>query len=211
MSKSFRREFPMWVGLVAGVMVIVDYFFNIPTLSIFFKEIVQWRNIVAAFALALGVGNLTRIHSHAISQKREYWFFSILLLVTMYGYMALGLITTSKSVPYRFFWDNMFQPLSGTWYSMTVFYMTSACWRAFRIKTPQAAVMLGAAVLAMLGQVGFGQIIWSQLPAIKSWLQGPPTTAGMRGITIGAALGMISMSFRVILGLERSHLGGVGE
>jgi len=92
-----------------------------------------------------------------------------------------------------------------------VFYMTSACWRAFRIKTPQAAVMMGAAVLAMLGQVGIGQVIWSQLPAIKSWLQGPPTTAGMRGITIGAALGMISMSFRVILGLERSHLGGVGE
>jgi hypothetical protein len=193
------------------VTVIVDYFFNIPTVSVFSKEFVQWRNIVAAFALALGVGNLTRIHSRALNQKKEYWFFSLVLLVTMYGYIALGVLTTTRSVPYTFFWHNLFQPLSGTWYSMTVFYMTSACWRAFRIKTPQAAVMLGAAVLAMLGQVGIGQVIWSELPVIKTWLQGPFTTAGMRGITIGAALGMISLSFRVILGLERSHLGGMGE
>jgi len=35
-----------------------------------------------------------------------------------------------------------------------------------------------------------------------------PTTAGQRAIMIGAAFGIIGSSLRIILGIERSYLGG---
>jgi hypothetical protein len=211
MGSNLRKELPFWVGLAAAAIIMVDYFFNIPALSQASKDILQWRIILSAFALALGIGNLTRIHSHIIAQRKPYWTFSVLLLFTLYAYLLLGIATTTRSPQYKFWWDNLYQPLHGTWYSMTVFYMTSACWRAFRIRNSQAAIMLASAVLVMLGNVGIGKVMWSQLPVIAAWINSIPTNAGMRGITIGASLGMISLSLRVIVGLERGHLGGVGE
>ncbi len=35
-----------------------------------------------------------------------------------------------------------------------------------------------------------------------------PLTAGMTAIMIGIALGTMSSSLRIILGIERSHIGG---
>lgn len=206
-----RKELPVWIGTIAGGIVVIDYFFNIPGLSTISKEIINWRIVLAAFALALGVGNLTRIHLHRIRERRAYWPYSAALLFTVYGYLILGLLGTSKHPTYMFFWNNLYQPLSATWYSTTVFYMTSATWRAFRIRNPQAAVLLISGIIVMLGSVGIGYALSPEIPKLSAWLIAIPNTASMRGITIGAALGMIALSMRVILGLERGHLGGVGE
>jgi uncharacterized integral membrane protein len=206
-----RKELPFWTGLAAGAIVVADYFLRVPAIAAMAREVLQWRVILAAFALALGIGNLTRIHVTAVTRKKAYWPFSLILLAGLYGYLVLGLLTTTRSISYKFVFDNLYQPLSGTWYSITVFYMMSATWRAFRIRNAQAGVMLASAALVMLGQVGAGALLWRGLPTIASWLMTTGQNAGMRGITISASLGMVALSLRVILGLERSHMGGVGE
>jgi len=206
-----RRELPVWLGFIGGMMVIIDYFFKNPTVALLSKEFLNWRIVMAAFALALGIGNLTRIHGRAVAAKKQYWTYSVLLLVSLYGYLALGLLTSTTSKGYLFFWNNLYQPLGGTWYSITVFYMASAAWRAFRMRNVEAAVLLAAAMLAMLGAVGIGAAISPSIPKFAKWLANVPQAAALRGITIGAALGMIGVSLRVILGLERTHLGGAGE
>jgi len=40
------------------------------------------------------------------------------------------------------------------------------------------------------------------------WINGVPNLAGQRGIMICSAIGAISVSLRVLLGLERTYLGG---
>lgn len=206
-----RKELPVWIAMATGGIVLIDYFFNVPALSTISRELVSWRNILAAFALALGIGNLTRIHLTRARERRAYWPYSVLLLVTVYGFLALGLVATPKHATYQFFWNNLYQPLSATWYSTTVFYMTSATWRAFRIRNAQSGVLLLSGIIVMLGSVGVGYALWPEIPRISAWLLDIPNTAALRGITIGAALGMTALSLRVILGLERGHLGGVGE
>lgn len=206
-----RKELPFGIGLIASVTVLLDYFFDVPILSTWAKEVLNWRVLISAFALLIGIGNLTRIHVRRVARKDENWLFSAWLIIALYAYLFVGIFRGTQDPVYTFFYSNVYQPLSGTWYSITVFYMTSACWRAFRMRNAPAAVMLITAMVMMFGTVGIGSVIWPKFPQVAAWINAIPTTAGMRGITIGGALGMISLSLRVVIGLERGHLGGLGE
>ena len=47
----------------------------------------------------------------------------------------------------------------------------------------------------------------AQIPNLAIWVMNSPNLAGQRAIIIGIGLGVISMSLRLILGIERSYLG----
>jgi hypothetical protein len=47
-----------------------------------------------------------------------------------------------------------------------------------------------------------------QMSDYANWIMDIPNTAGQRAIMMGAALGVVATSLRVILGIERSYLGG---
>ncbi len=51
------------------------------------------------------------------------------------------------------------------------------------------------------------QLEFLQIPSIANWIMTVPNLSGQRAIMIGIALGIISTSLKLILGLERSYLG----
>ncbi len=86
-----------------------------------------------------------------------------------------------------------------------------AGFRAFRARNAEATLLLLAAALVMFASVPIGEgmpIVGEYLVVLKDWILDVPNNAARRAIFIGAALGAISTGLRVILGLERSHLGG---
>ena len=46
-----------------------------------------------------------------------------------------------------------------------------------------------------------------EIPNLSGWILSSFNTAGQRAIQMGIALGIISMSLKLILGIERSYLG----
>jgi hypothetical protein len=46
------------------------------------------------------------------------------------------------------------------------------------------------------------------IPNLSNWIMAVPNLAGQRTIMIGISLGIVSTSLRLILGIERAHLGG---
>jgi hypothetical protein len=48
----------------------------------------------------------------------------------------------------------------------------------------------------------------ARLSNFADWVMNFPNAAGQRAIMIGIALGIVSTSLRIILGIERSHIGG---
>ncbi len=105
-------------------------------------------------------------------------------------------------------------------YALLAFFIASASYRAFRAKNVDATILLTAAGIILLGRTFLGALITSWMPESLSffkidnlaiWLMTFPNTAGQRAIMIGIALGVVSMSLRIIVGIERSHLGGGKE
>ncbi|MCG8417859.1 MAG: hypothetical protein MJE77_07945 [Proteobacteria bacterium] len=108
---------------------------------------------------------------------------------------------------YQWVYRYIFDPCNSTMFALLAFFIASAAFRAFRARNVEAALLLGAAILIMLGRVPIGRAISDFLPELSDWIVDIPNNAGRRAIMIGAALGAIVTGLRVILGLERSHLG----
>ena len=103
-------------------------------------------------------------------------------------------------------------------FSLLAFFVASASYRAFRAKTPEATVLLVAAFVILVGRTPVGNALtawipppfdqYLHIPNLSQWIMSVPNLAGQRTIQIGIALGIISSSLRLMLGIERSHLGG---
>jgi hypothetical protein len=119
-------------------------------------------------------------------------------------------------------YEFMFKPLTATMFSLLAFYVASAAFRAFRAKNVEASLLLGTALIILLAQTFAGYWLTRWLPAdtqtsawawlrienLKILIMRVFTTAGTRAIMIGIALGLASTSIKIMLGQDRSYLGG---
>ncbi|MCD6326698.1 hypothetical protein J7M28_03980 [bacterium] len=172
--------------------------------------------IIAAFAMILGICNLTKLHVNKIRYKRPHWGYSIVLLAGLAGMTIPGLFVGAikEGGIFDFLFKNVHVPMQSTMFSLLAFFVASASYRAFRARTLDAALLLVAGFIVMLGRAPIGDAMTSFLPEggqmsdVANWIMAVPNTAGQRAIMMGAGLGVVATSLRVILGIERSYLGG---
>jgi hypothetical protein len=123
----------------------------------------------------------------------------------MLGAGVFGGIT--EGTIFDWFFVNTFTPMQATMFALLAFFIASAAFRAFRVRTVQAALLAITAVLVMIGRVPIGETIWKSFPDFTEWIMNVPQLAGKRAILIGAALGAIATGLKVITGLERTYMG----
>lgn len=203
-----KRTLPLAAGFVSGGIIVAAYCVKDATLARWGAAVVSWRNIVAAFSLGIGAVNLVQSHVKTVARRGRSWEASVLLLVSLAGFTVVGLMKGTSHPVHRWGFEYLYQPVYSGISSLLAFMITSASYRAFRFKDWQSALLVFSAVVVILGQVGIGGLIYRGLPGWSSWIMSFPNMAGMRGITIGGALGAIALSLRVLLGLERAYLGG---
>ena len=202
-----KSKLPVVVTFVAAFIIVAQYYLDIPAWKSFAAELLRWNVVLAAFALALGIGGIVRLHWGRISRRDPSAPYSAICLLSLAVFLVVGFAQTTRGKTYQWLWDYILLPVQATSYATTFFFITSAAYRAFRIKNSYAVVLMVSAILMML-RVGFFASVMPFTPKVAAWVWDIPTTAGMRAVTIGAALSLVGSSFRVIVGLERGHLGG---
>ena len=194
--------------------------------------------VVGSFAIGLGVVALVQLHSRNISRRRSGWGFSVVLLVSFVAMTVFGLMNayspSTNIIPrvpglwasqnahglYRFLFTGGLSSLTSATFSIIAFYIASAAYRAFRIRSLEATLLMAAALIVMLGSVSFGTWFTHRIPEklpsgidnpwanfrienIAQWLLMEVNTAAQRGILFGLALGLLATSLRYWLSLER--------
>lgn len=202
-----KREGPIVLTILAGVLYIISVIFASPGLANTQKVLDDWYTIVTGFICFVGVVSLTQVHGTRVLQKRKDWIYSAIVLFSLYGYMLLGLFGGMTNNLFSLLYDNVLSVILMTIFSTLTFWIGSAAYRAFRAKNLEAAVLLISASLVMLGRVTLGHFISPALPKIADWIMNVPNTAGMRAIEMGSAIGGIVLALRILLGLERNFLG----
>ncbi len=202
-----KRQLPIWIAGLTGFIYIIAGFLQIPFLVVTKNELDKWYLIATAFAMLTGLINLISIHSGNIRRRKPGSHNSAILLVSLLVVLVVGLLETDQGPNFTWIFKYVLTSLTGTMYSLLCFYIASAAYRAFRIRSIDSALLLLTAIVIMLGNVPIGDAIWEGMPAVGAWLLDVPNAAGMRGILIGGTLGGIATALRIVLGIERGYLG----
>ncbi len=194
--------------------------------------------VVSSFAIGLGVVSLAQLHTKTIVRARPGWGYSLVLMVSFVAMAVFGLMnaysgttTIIPAVPglwasqnahgmFGFLFTGGLVNLGAATFSMIAFYISSAAYRAFRIRSLEATLLMVAALIVMLGSVGFGTWLTHAIPTtltggvdnpwanlrlenIAQWLLVEVNASAQRGILFGLDLGLLATSLRYWLSLER--------
>jgi len=204
-----KTRLPIAVAFASGALMIIAFFGRGAVVDSVASEALVWQTIVAGFALLLGVVSIVRVHWGKIASRHRDRYYSMALLVCLLVMAGSGILFgIGTDTLFDVLFERIQAPMMSTMFSILAFFIASAAYRAFRARSITSAILLVTAVLVMLGRIPMGQLIYEHLPAWANWIMMVPSVAVQRGIMMGAALGAASMSLRVMLGIERTYLGG---
>jgi len=209
-----RRQVPFFITVVVALIMIIAYFTPHPTISPVRNKLQDWFMIIAAFTMIVGILSLIKVNIKKIrtASAGSDKIYSLVTLSSLFIMIFFGLLPGAGGINnsvFKFMFNHVMVPLQATMFSLLAFYIASASFRAFRAKSTMATLLLITAFIVMLGRVPFGRFISGpHLSNITEWIMNVVNMAGQRAILIGAALGVMATSVKIVLGIERSHLGG---
>ena len=195
-------------------------------------------NVISAFLLGLGVFSVLTIHITKVRKRHKEAAFSIALLISIvlmaglgfWNYyqtlnsngVNLGLRHNWGMVQYSrdFLFDGLLQQMDAAMFSLIAFYILSAAYRAFRIRSIEATVLLGTALILMLSVMGILANPWSEflkgthssfatnfdLATISQFLQNSFQSSSIRAVDFGVGIGTLAMALRLWLSIDRQSM-----
>jgi hypothetical protein len=216
-----KRRIPLLICFLCGIFMLIQFFIPHPVFAGLYEGAHKWVIVIGVFAVVIGIGTLIRLHYKRITRRSAGWIYSVVVLIGLVATAVAGIAGGPRGKWIEWISENILVSLDATMFSLLAFFIASAAYRAFRARTFEATLLLVAALVVMFGRVPIGDFLWQNampqslvdkapfLPEnVVEWIMSGPNTAARRGIMIGAALGAISTSLKIILGIERSYFGG---
>lgn len=213
-----RRQVPLVLCFLFGIAMIVTQFSPHSVSQKVYEEVIDWNLIISPFALILAVATLIQTHLTRIQRRVEHWQYSLFVFAGLLTMVVIGVPFGPQNPVFEWLYNNVQVPMDATMFSLLAFFIASAAYRAFRARAFEATLLLISAIIVMVGNVPIGDYIWNTVLSwvpledgaskIRQWILDVPNLAARRGIILGVSLGVISQSIRIILGIERSYLGG---
>lgn len=230
------RSVAVLIASIAGITMVLSKF--LVPLGDAEVKVADWFNVLAAIAFVLGGANLLKMNLLAISARGPGWGYSAVTLAAFLATLGVGVLKVGvppaaafPNVPFSgekdvagsalwWLYEYAMSPITGTLFAMLAFYVASAAFRAFRAKNAAAVFLLATAFIVLLGRTYAGVLATSWIPHDNPWLSwlrlenlsavimSVFTNAGTRAMIIGIAIGVAATSLKILLGLDRSYLGG---
>ncbi|GKS58796.1 hypothetical protein YTPLAS18_23230 [Nitrospira sp.] len=212
-----RRQLPLLIAMLTGSVFAAQYYVPHPASEAMLTNVTKWMQIIGGFALILGITSLFHVHAVKIRRQEAGWAYSLILYAGVVGTIIAGLVARGKEsvegamTAFGWVYSFVMVPLQGTMFALLAFFIASAAYRSFRARSREAAVLLTAAVIVMMGRVPLGEYLLPISGDLSQWILNVLNASVRRAILIGISLGAVALSFKIIFGIERSYLGGGKE
>lgn len=232
LSQTAKKWLTIICTFVAGLFFMLEFFIPgttpDPTTGGSQNFITPWIDPVSdfimytgAWTLGMGIISLSLVHGRRLLKRQQGWHNSLAFFIAMIGIVIAGFITSvgtkgpqGARVVYDSLYSGLLINLDSAMFALLAFYIASAAYRAFRVRTIEAGLLMFAALIVMLGLVDFGVWITGWIPDssplaflhldrvsqfILSWVNMP----AYRAVIIGVSVGSLAMALRLWLSLER--------
>lgn len=197
---SIRKAIPPLIAISFGLLTLIGLLI-VPSLA---ALLLGWITFLAAAALLLGVINLFLVHLNRLRQRNIY---SLTLVLSMLAVFVLA-ITDSQGITtdsLATVFSQIQLPLETALASLLAFFLLFAGMRLMqRQRNVWSFLFLLTTIIFLLSYTPF-TILNEIAQPIRNFIETVFVTAGVRGILIGVALGTITISLRVLAGLEQPY------
>jgi len=241
LSPRGKKWITILFTFVAGLYFMTEYFWpvhhikdpegnsimgNFLTNSI--SPVSEYIQLILIWTIGLGIISLSIVHGQRLLKRMPGWHNSLAFFLAMISFIVIGYISHLGKVPavgahkdfllgtvitYKTLYGFLVN-LDSTMFALLAFYIASAAYRAFRVRTVEAGLLMVSALIVMLGLVSFGVWLTSGIPAdsawaffrferLYSWLMNWFNMPVQRAVAIGVAVGGLAMAMRIWLSLER--------
>lgn len=188
--------------------------------------------VIGSFSVGIGIISLIGMHMRALGRGKQGWGFSLTLVASFLVMFFMHLLenydphyvlvrahpgmnaTITNDTLYNFLFNGGLVSLDAAMFALIGFFIVSSSYRAFRIRTVESSLLMGSALIVMLGQVSVGVFLTHWLPGHGEWANFRFETMArnilmyinspaQRAVTFGLALGFLATSLRLWLSLER--------
>lgn len=207
MSYFMRRTLPLTMATIVAAMMVFEYYFRVSEAA----ALASWFRSAAVigaswtFVLAFVVTSIR--HVKLSQRKGRERYYSMLLIVTLWGMTLMGLVMGPRYSWYVWLFNNINPIVYGAMIGTTAFFVASAGYRALRIRSAEGTVMLVVGVIVMMAQVTVGEAIWGGIGPLGSWLMEVAQSASVRGQEITIGFGFVAMCMRIMSWLDSRWLG----
>lgn len=196
-----RRGIPTIITILFGLITLIGLL-AVPAAG---DILLGWATFLAAVALVLGIFNLLAIHLRRTAGGSGH---SLLLVLSMLAVFALAVTdalgVTENGVSTVFF--QVQAPLEAALASLLAFFLLFAGVRLLQQQRNLWSVLfLVAALFFLVSQSAWPAAVTDLLSPVRRIIDVVLVTAGMRGLLLGVALGAITLSVRLLAGLERPY------
>jgi len=213
----WKKQIPLAIAFIMGLIFGIQYFVPHRISDQFFQGYLDWGIVIGIFGSMLGFISFYRAHGMRVKKKAPAWPYSLIAIAVSIFMALAGFIQGRETgTIYSNMYFYVLVSIEGTMFSLLAFYISSAAYRAFRARSAQATALLIAAIVVMLGRVPLGEQlsfwsnIWPSLPSITNisdWILNVPNMAAKRSMELGIGLGIMMLSLKIVLGIERSYMG----
>ncbi|RKX26540.1 MAG: hypothetical protein DRP45_03295 [Candidatus Zixiibacteriota bacterium] len=204
-----RRKVPQFVCALFGILLFALYFSSHPLARALSQLVlVEYWQIIFAFTLLVGVVSFLKVNLKSIERGEDRPY----RIVSLMGLLSMPIVAffwgIKGGTPFMWIFENIQVPMQSTVFALLAFFVVSASFRGFRARSVSASVLLVSALLTLLARSDVGGLLSEHLPVVADWVRNNPSMSARRAILIGIGLGSVTTSLRVIVGIERTWLGG---
>ncbi len=213
----WKKTLPLLIVLVMGILLGFQYFAPHRASDIFLNDFyINWVITIGIFGAVLGYFSFLRVHIYKVIKRSHDWYFSAINLLALLAMIVSAIFDGTSAGMFMNLFTYVSVAVNATVFALLAFYISSAAYRAFRARSMQAVALLIAAIIVMLGRVPIGEPLsfWTHFGInitfydVSQWILNVPNMAAKRAIALGVGLGSLLVSLKIILGIERSYLGG---
>lgn len=197
----FKRGLPVTVAVLTGLATLLGLLI-LPPLS---DLILGWAAVLAGAALILGILNLLRVHLRRVGEGNVYSLILVLSMLTVFGLALTDVVgVTTGGVDLVFLYVQA--PLEAALASLLAFFLLFAGVRLLKHqRNIWSALFLLTAILVLFIQSPLPASLREVVEPVETVINRVLVVAGVRGLLLGVALGTITLSLRLLAGIERPY------